>query len=534
MLIISLALSALINNVNISYASDFSNYTEVYNMNRIASTGDAKYRVRFRATHLYYDQENYHPSVIGQTHTINLSGDAQESVQYTVEPNGTTSHIFSLSINGQYTVQVYLGSTLKLHCVKEADKNVFSCTKNPSDLPTMPFDPADPGAANVPVNSFYDANRDVVRVDYHGWPTDTAYYRLVNETDSGMIYDRFYEYSPTGIHYLTCNASNYSFEFYNASGNKIGYTDVIRVNNLQNPTCSSYAGETIKNDLNASWTPNGDGTFQINFNSSTGKSFELYKDGQYMGTYPQSPINVPGEGSYTIIAKDQNGNIVGESDLNVRSGTGNNGGSCNVCEKLSEILSCPAWNDYMGEWQQLLESVIPPPPDWQSVSEIFANTFVGAFDNYMGDMPTPPTTQQISQKLPNIPTVDSSFPEAENLTPQAPQFDEPFNFDITDGPQIEIIDESEPFEIFEPLHNLDTSGIGVPVIPGDPTNHAGGIEQPGTIETENPLPKPFTNPAPVVEIPIPQTPPQQIPIPGQNANSPPIPTPTTGDIPIHK
>lgn len=399
---------------------------------------------------------------------------------------------------------------------------------------------------NVPFHLYYVPFLDQYRLDYT--PPSASRYQLQFTAANGSIYEKNYMFAPTGIHYLTCNG-NYRMYFYDSSGKIVAQTEEMITSLIQSPSCNSYADrqDAGKDDLgtsingeNVSWNPLPNAT-----------KYEVYKDGQKIGETSGTIYNVPGGGSISVVARNGTGQIVGRSDLNVSAGSGGNpsdpppDGTCgDVCQNLKKVLTCPDWPQYMGSLTQAIKDALPPPPDWQHISEIFAQSYINALNNYLGEVPEPPTVQQITDQLPQVPSIDSSFPEAENLKPQVSQdFNQPFNFDITSGPQIEVVDNSRPFDIVDPLQGMETSGAFVPVMPGDPQNHAGGIKLPETVQVGDPQPTPKVSnspvdplptpkAAPIIEMPIPSTNPATLPTPINGNNPVPIPTSPGGNIPI--
>lgn len=250
-------------------------------------------------------------------------------------------------------------------------------TPKPTPIPT-PQPTPNPGRI---VNSsyYYVPWLDQYRLDYD--PIEAARYRLDFIGSSGVPYAAEYNHPPTGTHYLTCNGA-YVMKFLDASGNIIGQTEQIQTSQMVSPICDSYAdGVTGKDDLNARYMPNGDGTYKIEWNQiPSAIKYEVWKDGMFVGETDGNSLDVNGPGSISVVAKDPAGGHTGQSDLYISPG-GTSPGGCGSCDKLAELLSCPAWYDYMGQWRSLLEDVIPPPPNWHQVAGIMRDTIVPA----MGD-----------------------------------------------------------------------------------------------------------------------------------------------------
>lgn len=202
---------------------------------------------------------------------------------------------------------------------------------------------------------------------------------------------------------------------------------------------------------------------------------------------------------------------------------GDPGSVCVICEKLAAVLECPYWEDYLSDLRDTIADAIPPPPNWYDVADIFADAYIDALSDYLGSVPSVPSTNHLR---PAMPSVNNASPEAQNLQPIAPPEYQngSLPFDLSDAPEIEIVDESEPFDIVDPVEVIQADPVGKKVLPGDPGNHTGGIKHPDEIQTEDPFPVPLTEVSP---------PDNPIPIPDQIQGEPgAIPELTTGEIPI--
>lgn len=348
-------------------------------------------------------------------------------------------------------------------------------------------------AEHIPSRYYYAPWRNEYRVDHGGMAAHTFYaFRVRFTGNDSTVYEKDFS-SYTGIFYLTCNGV-YQLQWIDENENVLAETSSITTTQIINPPCDSYPEQQGVNDLNADYTDLGGGNYGLHWDDLPGAtSYEIWKDGELVGTTTDPNYQIDSPGSVTIVAKDENGNPIGSSDLQVPTYDGDSwgenppGNGCSTCDKLKDLLSCPGWSDYMGEWEDMLSRVIPPPPDWEHV----ANIFVNAFDDFFGDMPTAPTIQEIQQHIETpLPNLDIST-GAEDLLPTLPQeFNNPINFDLSDAPVIEIIDDSQPFIISDPLDGYDTSPPGVGVIPGDPNNSSGDIIAPQTPEGLEHMPKP--------------------------------------------
>lgn len=413
---------------------------------------------------------------------------------------------------------------------------------------------------NAPIQThqlIYLSVRDEYQLRYKigGFPQGTTQARANFWAASGAYYEVVFD-QPTGIAYLTCNGI-YIFELLDASGNVLAETTQIVTHKIVNPTCKSYENTGFKNTMNGKveQRPEGGASIEWDIQPNTHK-YEIYKDGELWHQFLESSnqgkqtMAIFPNGAYTIWAVDANGNYVGTFDFLIGAddgsdggGDGDNGngsdGGCNACQWLSDLLDCPSWSDYMGDITNAIRDALPPPPDWDNV----ASTFVDHFADYFGNVPAVPTKQQIQNEItPPTPTLDTSVPDA-NITPQVPSaYDNaPLDTDITSGEVIEIIDESEPFMIYEPDEFINSDDVGVMVYPNDPRNSSDGIKEPDQINTGYPLPTPQPRPnetiptpqpqptAPVVDIPIPTNAPYTTPIPTDLGGNMPTPQPIGGE-----
>ncbi|RRJ54004.1 hypothetical protein EHV15_36195 [Paenibacillus oralis] len=186
----------------------------------------------------------------------------------------------------------------------------------------------------------------------------------------------------------------------------------------------------------------------------------------------------------------------------------------------------------------MIRSTFPPPPDWEEIADLIGDATINHLSDYLGDVPSPPSRSEIERATDTpLPQLDTSV-ETDDLVPKVP--DEykkgKIVFELNNGPEIEVKDESKPFRIDDPLENVNQKSdpVGVPVIPGDPRNNSDGIKQPDSIDTgAAPQPKVETG-APPVPNPTPETPPSTVPVPADPGGGPAIPDATDGPIPIPK
>ena len=375
------------------------------------------------------------------------------------------------------------------------------------------------------------------------WSTTDVYYSTVFD-------------NPTKVAYLTCNGT-YIFEMLDSSGNTIGETRQINTTKIANPPCQSYENAGLKNDINAAGNVNSDkSAVDISWNQVSGADkYQFYFNGELMGDVTEGvsfagyPTNGKYNGLYTIAAVDSDGNVLSSGDFIVNEpghgelgdgdGSGGNGdggsnGSCDACKWLTDMLACPAWQDYMGELTQAIKNALPPPTDWEEVADIFVDNFA----EYFGDVPAPPTKTEIeSEVLPSMPSIDTNVPES-SMTPTVPDdFNNgPLDTDITSGEQIEIIDESEAFEIYEPDEYINADPVGTMVYPNDDRNSSDGIDNPMEHDfgynEPTPQPLPQSTDIPNVDMPTPTALVDTMPLPTSNPITTPTPQPNDWIIPL--
>lgn len=390
--------------------------------------------------------------------------------------------------------------------------------------------PPSSGVGFVNAMYYYVPFKDEYRVDYNP-PSGVAWYQLHYTSPTGTIYTGDYNFQPTGTHWLTCNGT-YRLNFFNAQNQLIYETQDMITTEIQNPSCLSYSeGINGNDDLNADYTTNPDGSYNVTWQPIPGATnYEIWVNGQNQGSTPGTSATVTDKGSVTIVARDNNGNIVGQSDLTVpdlateyNENVGG-GGGCNMCDKLAALLECPEWNTYMSDLTGAIRDALPTLPEWRQI----ADQFVDAFDDYFGDPPPVPNPTNIT---PANPVIDTSTPPEAAIEPVVPSdFNQPMIFDVTDAPEIPVVDDSEPIEIDEPDTYIDSDDPGVFVYPGDSRNSSGGIKQPDTITTPYPQPVPTLTQDPPPDDP--EIPPSEMPIPAGSTGSIPIPEDKGGSIPI--
>jgi hypothetical protein len=152
--------------------------------------------------------------------------------------------------------------------------------------------------------------------------------------------------------------------------NQASINDIITTN-IVNPVCLSTTPGEDPNDLNTNVSQN-DGDYKLNYDDVPGgNKYDLEKSNDGGNTWNVINTNTGSNGDFTIdrsgfyriTAYDINNNIIsrdviGENELN--------SSKCDGCTLLNQILACPAWDDFMKGFDDLLKNNIPTPSDMGS------------------------------------------------------------------------------------------------------------------------------------------------------------------------
>lgn len=206
----------------------------------------------------------------------------------------------------------------------------------------------DPGNGSSFANYkfYYTDWRDQYRLDIWDMPSSTQKVRLRFTSSSGIEYDREFSVDEIGgTLYLTCNGS-YQLHFLNDSGSVVSSVNNLTTGKIQSPTCESFPEPFPRDDLGANVTlpgcspvEPGSGLPKVKWTDVPGaESYDVYKDGQLIGTTTDTEYELPGDGSYTIIGRDKEGNPVGESDVNTPwIGSGNDSSANTICQCIEDL-----------------------------------------------------------------------------------------------------------------------------------------------------------------------------------------------------
>lgn len=364
-----------------------------------------------------------------------------------------------------------------------------------------------PESMLIDTQKFYYANRDVYLLSYRGYPISDS--SVLNFwSDTGTYYDLESTNRPSGSYYLTCNGT-YILELFNA-GVKVAETAQIVTTRIEQPACQSYTNaDELKNDLVVSEEDNGDGTITLNWDvQSDADHYDVYQDGVKVGDTTGSSYQIDEVGTYTVVAVNAEGDILGESDYITpdtmpTDETGSE--DCDACTWLTETLACPAWDEYMGEWKGMLNEVFNAS-HYQMVADIMTDTIVPAMGQELVDrapaiseiladelqsrekpVAAPPAPDSVNYEPPEELPELTDIPEVieSDITEDVPNFEPDYSesdaFDLTDPMDIELSDEdagynypdetdtsspiyeneevtSEPLEYNYNWHNVPESG----------------------------------------------------------------------------
>lgn len=276
------------------------------------------------------------------------------------------------------------------------------------------------------------------------------------------------------------------------------YTVVNGTIDSSNPVASGSVPGTVQGARGAQW-------FKIF--SEDGK--ELHATIAH-STAPHAETIIFGNGGYP------DGSSGGED-----SGSGGGGGdqTCTISNPCA-VFQCPAWDDYMGKVDQIIDK-IPKPPNWQNVSEIFRDTIAPRIKSDMSDL------LGKAPALPSIPSMPSGLDDRGIKAPEGKDGIGNSGFDSDDikngAPKIPVReDPTGGFIIKDPVAEIKDPPK---LIPKEPENKAPVPEEP---ENKAPMPKDDGAKAPIpeqedVSPPTPSDEKVNAPVPDQGSVSPPTP-----------
>lgn len=414
---------------------------------------------------------------------------------------------YDITPNQQVTVSVGKTQSMRLAIVKTGTNEVYArldrmVTTDDSDggttvaysfsvndIPTSYGDlgpGSGGGGTTVPGNYTYFQPTDAYQY-YYTAPTGTTSYILRFYNASGAeIASKTYNKTPSGLHYLTCNGT-YKMEFYSGT-QLIGSSPMMQTTQIQNAVCSSYGDDEAGgiNDINLRYTKDADGKRYIEWDPVPGAGwYDVYRNGVYIhgGASYVTKEDVPDDGStYTVIARTSqgSGDNLGQGDV-VTPPAGTDptdpATGCDGCQQIKDMLACPEWDQYMGEWGKVIRENVPPAPDWDMVAgkmrdaivpamgqelvnrapeiaEIIADEFQSR-EKPVSPPPTAPTFDPSAQ-LPHLQDIPSPVPfDASTNNPDfTPDFSQSEPFTIPDPANITYSDTDKGYDYADPNEPL--------------------------------------------------------------------------------
>ena len=222
--------------------------------------------------------------------------------------------------------------------------------------------------------------------------------------------------------------------------------------------------------------------------------------------------------STQIINPDQvacNSKVDGEEGGSDGEGGEESEAPCDVCT----VFSCPGWDLHL-EKLDAIKNAIPPPPNWNQVSQTFSDAIVPRLvsetktmlTDLLGRAPAPPPA------LPDLPPLnDHNFEQKKPVMQEVPGLEGFTKDDVQDGAPV-LPYEEDPTGGFnltvDPVSNLPD------VVPGgDP-----GIYKRDPVEPSNPMPgAPRETEVDMGSAPVPNDGGSTPPTPGESGGTPPKP-----------
>jgi hypothetical protein len=255
----------------------------------------------------------------------------------------------------------------------------------------------------------------------------------------------------------------------------------------------------------------------------------------YMGGMQgQVDLRSIGQGTYSVSAVDMQKNVLCSSNSVHYAGEGGDPppddggedpppdtepppeeGGCNGCGFLAELLSCPLWEVYMSDLTDAISDAIPPPPDWNYVSGVFADRIAPAVAQQilnvtpaMADIFSERMGDELDERLGNhdwtpgyydyindpTPTLDPNVPDVPTTTGK--DLPQKIDFKVSDTEGIPVEFHDGGFDITDPMSNL-RQPTSTPPIPGE--SRESDLKPNPTEPTENPKPEVRETPIPTPE-----------------------------------
>ncbi|WP_343784962.1 hypothetical protein [Alkalibacillus silvisoli] len=288
---------------------------------------------------------------------------------------------------------------------------------------------------------------------------------------------------------------------------------------------------------------------------------ELYSSGELVESMnadvQQNYWGINCNGYWYIDWYDESGNYLGSDEIEVyeiqdqasacenshQQGDGGMDSGGDICTCFFES---PHWQDYVGQIDDII-GTIPEPPNWNRVADTFYDRvvpqLVSDFEQMLGTAPSAPTLPTVEEPNPiEQPEQPTSNLDDRNISDSEPTFESPSemedaSFDeddlMNEAEEIEFReDESEGFEISDPVDSLPELPDDDLPIPGETDPGDYGDHQPEQEEVEFPE-SPSNDDA---GDPIPDEPPapdegeEEAPTPGDEPSDAPVPGGSDDDL----
>lgn len=344
------------------FAADLEQYLQNYHYIQTNQAGTKQgLRDKFNQIVIYADSSNYNGQIMNAT--FNLAKLDPADKLYIEFPDGSKQYVTTSSVTlnkPAAAIEIYVDKvtttetyvTLERLGVDDPDHQGGLINYHYNQLPpTNPGDLPDGsiGGVDVPHKFFYQDYKDQYRLDFWDAPSSSAKVRLLFTSPSGTPHERNWPYDQVGgTLYLTCQGT-YNVVFEDASGRSVGKIENLETTQIQSGLCASYPDPFPKNDLNANVEKSGctqdpsTGTTKVTWEPHPGAAYyDIYKDGQKVDSTTGTEYDLPSDGSYSVVAKDGSGNLVGESDVNTHFidpvGNGDADAICQCIRDLAPIL----------------------------------------------------------------------------------------------------------------------------------------------------------------------------------------------------
>lgn len=350
--------------------------------------------------------------------------------------------------------------------------------------------------ANAEVSSFTYLGEGSIANSYKfSWLDDDADIHSWNIYVNGKYFSTVSTKNPS----VYLSPSNYSppisvfIRGLKSDGKETNQSNTVEVGGTQTPSPTPTPTPTPSSTPPPSGLPAPTGLTYINQGTAyqfqwspvtAAEYYNVYVDGVLVGTSSgiTKAVLMTDEGRHTVEVAAVLYGIEGQRAQITVGGPpvdpGNGGGfdpNCETCVKLKELLQCPEWDNYMGDFTNAIKNALPPPPNWQEVANVMKNTIVPAIGQELLDK-MPQYSKIIADEFQSREKAVSSPPALPSFNPTVPKMTDlpqKINDSITDNvPSFEpSFTESKPFTIPDPLQiDMSTNDKGYVRKPLDTTS----------------------------------------------------------------